>query len=494
MNVCKNIYIYFFIAFLFFFQVFCSPLNVYDEGIVLVNAKRLLQGETYLKDFWTIYPKGQYWIFESLMKIFGENLLSVRCLEFLIGISFGSCFYFIVRNLIKSSKTAAFSSLIFCYYLNSKSDFLFFPPIYTALICISISYLLFFSYLDKRKSYILFLSFLALQFTALFRIDFFVYSFISYILILAVSIFFDKELFRKILLFAGVSLLLAACTYYTIFTSQEISLYFQTLIAEPGSLIKQYRVIPIKSTYYLYPLLFVLALFTEYRKITGSEKQKPNYKLLVVIFSGFLFLNQLFNRVDTIHSLPVLFFACIIGIYYIRSFFKNLRFTLPEWIKYTTAVILLFVSVKKIYRHNTRDYNTVNLFTMPYLKSDKDLTDVIFFIQNNIKKQDYLYIGVDNHDQFLINHLILYYFSPGKIATKYSELHPGIANTKKGQQTIVDELTKNKPKFIITSDEKSTEPNKSSKDMGLNIIDRYIGENYRSYPYHKSHYKIFIIK
>ncbi|WP_308005738.1 glycosyltransferase family 39 protein, partial [uncultured Chryseobacterium sp.] len=136
MNVCKNIYIYFFIAFLFFFQVFCSPLNVYDEGIVLVNAKRLLQGETYLKDFWTIYPKGQFWIFESWMKIFGGNLLSVRCLEFLIGISFGSFFYFIVRNLIKSSKTAAFSSLIFCYYLNSKSDFLFFPPIYTALICI----------------------------------------------------------------------------------------------------------------------------------------------------------------------------------------------------------------------------------------------------------------------------------------------------------------------------------------------------------------------
>ena len=62
-------FIYFCIILL---PTFFMPISIYDEGIVLVNAQRILNGEFPNIDFWTIYPPGQflvYSLFSSVNKI-----------------------------------------------------------------------------------------------------------------------------------------------------------------------------------------------------------------------------------------------------------------------------------------------------------------------------------------------------------------------------------------------------------------------------------------
>lgn len=35
------------------------PLNIYDEGLALVNALRVSRGEMPFRDYWAIYPPGR---------------------------------------------------------------------------------------------------------------------------------------------------------------------------------------------------------------------------------------------------------------------------------------------------------------------------------------------------------------------------------------------------------------------------------------------------
>ena len=39
-----------------------SPLNYYDEGLVLLNATNILHGDIPYRDFWTLYAPGYYYL------------------------------------------------------------------------------------------------------------------------------------------------------------------------------------------------------------------------------------------------------------------------------------------------------------------------------------------------------------------------------------------------------------------------------------------------
>ena len=55
-----------------------APFLYYDEGFAVLNATRIMDGDVPYKDFWTIYPPGQYYVIAAIFKTFGTNLLVAR--------------------------------------------------------------------------------------------------------------------------------------------------------------------------------------------------------------------------------------------------------------------------------------------------------------------------------------------------------------------------------------------------------------------------------
>ena len=53
-------------------------LGLYDEGIRLVGAQRVLNGEVPYRDFYTIYGPGQFYWPALLFKVFGVEIISTR--------------------------------------------------------------------------------------------------------------------------------------------------------------------------------------------------------------------------------------------------------------------------------------------------------------------------------------------------------------------------------------------------------------------------------
>ncbi len=53
-------------------------LNLYDEGLVLVGAERVFNGEVPYRDFWTMYGPGQFYLTSLLYSLFGISDLVLR--------------------------------------------------------------------------------------------------------------------------------------------------------------------------------------------------------------------------------------------------------------------------------------------------------------------------------------------------------------------------------------------------------------------------------
>jgi len=109
----------------------------------------------------------------------------------------------------------------------------------------------------------------------------------------------------------------------------------------------------------------------------------------------------------------------------------------------------------------------------------QDLVDLVSFIQANTAQADAIYVGVTNHDRFLINDVLVYFLAGRAYATRYHELHPGVTTTRSVQQEIVDELERAPVRLIVLRDGYWYEPNQTEIDAGIELLDRYIAANYR---------------
>jgi len=52
--------------------------NVYDEGLIVFGAQRVLEGDIPYRDFWTLYAPGQFYAVAGLFKLFGSSVLVER--------------------------------------------------------------------------------------------------------------------------------------------------------------------------------------------------------------------------------------------------------------------------------------------------------------------------------------------------------------------------------------------------------------------------------
>jgi 4-amino-4-deoxy-L-arabinose transferase-like glycosyltransferase len=58
--------------------------NIYDEGLTLVGADRILLGEVPFKDFWHTHPPGHIWLTAGLFRLTGESIIVLRALDSLV--------------------------------------------------------------------------------------------------------------------------------------------------------------------------------------------------------------------------------------------------------------------------------------------------------------------------------------------------------------------------------------------------------------------------
>ena len=114
----------------------------------------------------------------------------------------------------------------------------------------------------------------------------------------------------------------------------------------------------------------------------------------------------------------------------------------------------------------------------PYPATPPDLREVVRYIKRNSSEDEMIYVGVANHDCFTTNHPAVYFLADRGYASRYHELHPGVTTTPDVQREIIAELETYAPRLVVLTPAYVHEPNDSSIDLRVDLLDGYISSNY----------------
>jgi len=96
----------------FFFLISNSPLNIYDEGLVLYAAERIVRGDLPYLDFQLQYTPGQFYVVAALFQAFGHSLFVERMWDAAVRVLLVVAGFALARTLMPEGPAAAAALLI----------------------------------------------------------------------------------------------------------------------------------------------------------------------------------------------------------------------------------------------------------------------------------------------------------------------------------------------------------------------------------------------
>ena len=110
----------------------------------------------------------------------------------------------------------------------------------------------------------------------------------------------------------------------------------------------------------------------------------------------------------------------------------------------------------------------------------KDQERAAEYLRSHSQPGEPIFVGTSRHDRIFANDLLIYFLAERPSATRYAELHPGLATTLPVQQAIAEELAaKNVQWVALMKAFDAREPNASSTSSGVTFLDDYIREHYQ---------------
>lgn len=111
---------------------------------------------------------------------------------------------------------------------------------------------------------------------------------------------------------------------------------------------------------------------------------------------------------------------------------------------------------------------------------DNDHIQAIEYIDQHTRPGDTLYVGLPQHARININDNFTYFATQRLPATKWSHFDPFLQNRADTQQEMIGELEKNRPPYVVLDSEfeDDREPNGSSVNTGVHLLDDYIRQHY----------------
>ena len=202
----------------------------FDEGIIVVAAQRLLAGEIPYKDFFIVmYPPGQIYMLAAIFKLFASSLIAGRIYTALISVGISMLVFFITRILTKNLVISIFSWLMVLTSLSPRLGAL--PaPIWPGMLLGILSVYIFIRYLKNPKSSSIFIAGLTAGAAILFRHDIGIFAALSILLPLLIEALNKKSVKYIIFFVSAISFITIPWVAYFLSLSASKDI-FNSLIA-----------------------------------------------------------------------------------------------------------------------------------------------------------------------------------------------------------------------------------------------------------------------
>lgn len=496
-----------------------TPANLYDEGLVLVNAERIRGGEIIYRDFWTLYSPGYFYALAGLFSLVEPNILVARlfdtALRFLVTLGV----YALARPLT-SWRAALIPWALVTFWLGTIRFYSY--PAFPAAGAILLTALLFRRYLVTDRVRWLLAAGTALGLTALLRLDFGGYAAVGFAAALAcheMRLAYDAgvdrqkwpgRVLRAEAIMAAGALIVALPVYLALGLAAGFAVLYEDLVHFPATTFRAVRYLPVPPLIpnfgkinglqwndwvrlYLPLGTFVAGLGAAIRWLFWRPAPRTDVRyqagvlLVALIGAGLGLAVKATSRYHELHALPMTFCAVIVATVLLYRLPRRWRRSVPFRIGAGGLAFLLLTGPYLLHFALLAQLNAASPLgcysTDPRagcVPLGRDQAAVAEYIRSQTRPDEYVFIGNTRHDKLFVNDLMLYFLVDRPIPTRYAELHPGLATTLPVQQAIVDELFAHDVRWIVlAAGWESREPNASALSSGVTYLDDYIRRHYR---------------
>jgi hypothetical protein len=494
-------------------------VNVYDEGLAVLNGVRVLRGEIPYRDFWTVYPPGQSYALAAVYQLLGTSLLAARAYDTLVRFALVVGVYLVGRRIATPAAAlvaGAFSAL----WLGTVGfhSYGVFPALAFALL--ATWSLTAFASSQQRRWLVLAGALNGL--TALWRLDIAAYLGVALtvsLLVLALPSLASRGQHRPLArALHGVGILIAAAAVCSAPVYVYLALVsgpdpiWQQLIVFPAAVLGRVRrlsypeLMPDVALFLAAPAEYVRwARFIFPPLIYGASLVYLGWSLVrirrtdrearirlvggtAVVLFGLLLFAQALSRYDWIHVLPSTVWASLVAGLLVS------RVPVAAWRRWPVAVLLaaLMTAIWITYTvPSVHDLEAVTKYASPLechsslerascAVVQPDQERAAAFVRAHTADDEPIFVGNARHDRILINDAMFYFLAARPPATRYHELHPGVATTLPVQKEIAEEIRAGQVAWVVTVEwPPSTEPNESAVSSGVVFLDEFIWANYQ---------------
>ena len=496
-------------------------------GVATVGAERVLSGEVPYRDFWTMYAPGQFYLLASLFAVFGhDNLVSTLAGALLCGLSVGLSF----RLIWKITGNPAYALVCAAVYTAAFLNGGYYGAVSSyspVMFCLLLAYNLLHAYLTRGRAAFLFAAGLATGFGVLFKHDVGGYGALAMVAGLSVYHFAEggaarlRAIARDLLVFS----LGGACPVLPVMAALALVAgpdAWQDLIVFPAT---DFRFARLGAYPSLIPDGFYdPRLATRLQKLTTYVRFAMPFlvwlgsmsvillaigwrQAIVVAFGAAFVVVFLFHYVAAhvqinTHIVSMSFYGVCLGtlsLHLLASRFSQAR---APWLKAFACLVAAgwfgALVAQPFYKRVVADLlNESNSESVP-LRLAKvsqvrarpqiaaELRDLADFVQARVPPGQAIYIGPHRHDVVVTGRTGLYFPLDRPSATRYQELHPGIADTASVQAEIIRDLKQKDIQLLVLVrmfdddwlDELKARKQRNLPRIGATDLDAFIQSNY----------------
>jgi hypothetical protein len=503
---------------------------IYDEGLILTAAMRIVAGQIPHRDFYANYGPAQFYIFAALFKIFGQTILVERLYDlFIKGLLVTAVFAITVSYARRP--VAVCTAMVTVLWLFSLSDLTGTPVIPVSLLNVVGSALILPVFAGNVYTRRMLAAGALAGFASLFRYDTGLALFCIHTCIIAISIC-SRGVSNRLRAFAYtwwpyalgfVVVSLPPLLYYL--SVAPLHPFVHDIILYPSRYYHRGRNLPFPRVgprsfeniqVYLPIAAIGISFYVGATKVFSTRGSRPgpsrvseerNLGGFLVTF-GILALAMFFKGYVrmTVAQMYLCIIPCLLLIAVLFQERKRFHRALQIFTMAIVSLSILAVASSTLHQiERSYFYQLPVLETMlrprdaispeiqmwcklanPLTRGlcfvpDDDRIRTIEFIDSHTTPGQPLYVGLARHDRIFVNDNLIYFSSQRLPATHWSHFDPGLQNRYDIQVEMVHELQVNPPPYVVLDSEfdQVHEANDSSRSTGVTLLDEYIHKAYQ---------------
>lgn len=497
--------------------------NPFDEGYAVYGAMRILDGQVPHRDFWVVYPPGQFATLAALFKLFGASLLVERVYDASVRAAvYLACTLLAARLGVGRGGVVATGGLVvlaFGLYGGYFAGYSMYPGLALALLAV-----VSFEHGARRHDPRGFVwAGVLLGVAALFRHDVAVYLGLALpagIVALrwrgaASALPAVRDALRLLLPAAGVALVaLAALAVWGVPLGQM----WEDLVLHPLRGIDRTRQLPLPpllpdpadtSTYDYLARPFWLFLLMQWipfylplavhaatlaqvagRWLRGQLPGAREATRMALAVFGLLLLRTALSRADEIHLLPTSIVALVLAAPLLQrpgagwpplpARARALARTLAAAGIGVYLVLLGLALVPQIMGLAALGACRPVVERAWCLALPRDQADAIQAVRALTAPGEPIFVGSTRHDLLVLSDVLFYFLADRHTPARYYDLAPGVVTTAAVQAEIVSSLERAGVRVVVRvrSDRWPPEPNESSTVPGATVLDEYLASRF----------------